>query len=558
MKEVLIMNLTRMGDLIQTTPVIIGLREKHPGVHITLLVNSAFAEICKFIPYIDRLIIFDIKGTIKTFYNDHDLIKGFRQIEDILKEINHVEYDLTINFTHSTDSAVLCSLIRTKEIRGASIDEAGHSIKRHPWIRYFFNVIPGRDYNPFHLCDMHVKVAEVMPCQKGLALHLSEEINVWVRTVLAEHGIRDSDLLIGLQLGASAEDKRWPAASFARLADRLAETFGAKIILTGSSSERELGNEFESITKIRPLNFIEKTNLDELAGLLKRCDLFISNDTGPLHIATAVGTTTINISLASVHFRETGPYGDGHYVIAPDVPCYPCGFNTDCKRPICKEVINTDNLFDLVDKVIREKDFSSIDNSALWRDVQVYRSFFENDGLIDYRPLIKKRLNKEVLFSYIYRKSCLKILDKEDVNDLNDGFRYFAEKLHLFYDLSSLNTKNYLEDEFDAMLRLRGLAEIGLAKLTLIALEAGKPVPDTAWIKETWADVPVIEKEIENIGYTHPPLKPLFILFRYGQEGLEGRDLAAMSEETRMLYSDLKKHISLMIQCIDSRAVNRA
>ncbi len=552
MNNVLIINLTRMGDLIQTTPVIVGLKEKYPRVRITLLVNSTFSEICKFIPLIDRLIIFDIKGLLETLRNGDDgLVKGFRYIEDILHEINSIYYDLTINFTHSNDSAVLSSLINTNEIRGAGIDSEGYSVKRHPWIRYFFNVIPGRDYNPFHLCDMHIKVGGAVPHKKGLHLKLPEEINDWARVVLKKEGVGDNDLVVGLQLGASAEDKRWPASSFARLAERLVETFGAKIILTGSGAEKSLGDEFESIANIKPLNFIGKTNLIELAGLLKRCNLFISNDTGPLHIATAVGATTINISLASVHFRETGPYGDGHYIVAPDIPCNPCGFQTDCKNPICKDVINQDNVFALVKGVLEGKTLDRLGDSGLWKDVQVYQSFFENDGFIDYRPLIKKRLRKETLFTYIYRQSWLKVLDREDPGGINGGYQYLVNKLHNWYECDSTTIETLIEDEFNAMLKLKSLADIGFAKLTHIASEARKSLPDVRWIKESWADVPAIDKEIEISGHTHPPLKPLSVLFRYGKEGLEGRDLASMSEETRLLYKDLRNHLSIMIQLIE-------
>lgn len=552
MKEVLIINLTRMGDLIQTTPVMAGLKEKHPGVRITLLVSSAFLEICRFIPFIDRLIVFDIKGFLDELSSgNHNLVKSFRYIEDIVEKINEVDYDLALNFTHSTDSAILLSMIKAKETRGIGIDDEGYSVKRHPWIRYFFNVIPGRDYNPFHLCDMHIKVSGAMPQKRGLHLNLTDDINICAKTILEKEGIKDTDHIIGLQLGASAEDKQWHVKSFANLADRLTEAFGVKILLTGTSEERSFGEEFETIAKTKPLNLIGKTNINELVGLLNRCNLFISNDTGPLHIATALGITTINISLASVHFRETGPYGEGHYVITPDIPCYPCGFRTDCKNRICKDTIDVDKVFILVENILKGKPFEEIKDSDLWKGVQVYKSYFDDHGFIDYRPLIKRTLNKEGFFSEIYRNTWLMILDRAELNHMDKIYQYIKRKFQEWYIYNPSNIGTMIEEEFNTLLKLKSLADTGLTKVSHIASEAKKPSPDIKWIKDTWTDVPIIEEEIEIIGHTHPALKPLSILFRYEKEALEGTHLTSLSEETSNIYIDLRNHVIIILQLIE-------
>ncbi len=209
MEDVLIVNLTRMGDLIQTTPVMAGLKDRYPGIRITLLVNSAFSEICKYIPHADRVFVLDINKILQGL-NREDPVGTFRYLEDILCKINDTVYDLVINFTHSTSSAVLISLLRTKEVRGLSMDKEGFTIKRHPWIRYFFNVIPGRDYNPFHLCDIYLKAGGVTPKGQGLHLEIPADAEERADNILTEGGVNSGDILVGLQLGASAEDKRWP------------------------------------------------------------------------------------------------------------------------------------------------------------------------------------------------------------------------------------------------------------------------------------------------------------------------------------------------------------
>ncbi len=553
MKEALVINLTRMGDLIQTTPVICGLKERYPGVRVTLLVNSAFSEICGFIPFIDRLIVFDIRGLLRMLRDERDgIVKAYRYIEGLLAEVNDTAYDVAINFTHSTDSAVLMSLIRAREKRGVGIDEKGFSVKRHPWIRYFFNVIPGREYNPFHLCDMHLKVGGVMPSERGLRLDVPGDIEEWMGMTLEKEGVGEGELLIGLQLGASAEDKRWPVSSFAALARRLTGSLGARVVLTGSAGEAGLGREFEALYGRGTINLIGKTDLRELAALIKRCDLFISNDTGPLHIATAVGTRTVNISLASVNFRETGPYGEGHYVVAPDIPCSPCGFMLDCKDTVCKELIKAGNVFDLVERVLREGMLEGIEDSPLWRDVQVYGSYFDRDGLIDYRPLIRRPLKRELLYNHIYRRTWTTVLDAPPVAEgIEEACRAVAERLRSWYTERSVTAVlDSLDEDMAALTRLLGVAEEAQARVTLISREAGRPSPDIQWIKETWADVPSLDREIETIGHTCRPLRPMTVIFRYGKEALEGEGLLEQAEETRRLYHELKAHASMILEIL--------
>ena len=422
LRNVLIINLTRMGDLIQTTPVMAALRKAHPGVRITLAVSNNFAGICPLMRHIDRLVVFPISDLVQMLHDGGTrLVHAYRLIEGSLNEINDTVYDMTLNFTHSSDSMVLTTLVKTAEIRGAMMDGRGHVSKRYPWMQYFFNVIPCRRDNPFHLCDIYLRAACPAPAERGLILDVPEEVGDRVADMLAEQGVGENDTLIGLQLGASAEDKRWPVLSFAEVADRLAGTLGARIVLTGSKGEAPHGEEFMAVTKTGALNFIGKTTLEDLAGLIKRCNLFISNDTGPLHIATAVGTATINVSMASVNFRETGPYGEGHYVIAPEAPCFPCDFGTQCGDPVCKAMVRVDHVFELARCMLAGAPFDWEDDE-LWRDAQVYRTSFGTDGFIDYEPLIQKPLRIEDLYRMIFRKTWPVILrETGEIRDMDVG-----------------------------------------------------------------------------------------------------------------------------------------
>lgn len=586
MKEVLIVNLTRMGDLVQTTPAIIAFKERYPDVRISAAVNSDFAEICSFIPSIDRLIVFDMNKFKSLFCLGGSLIKKFRYMEDFLKEINAVEYDLALNFTHSVPSAVLTSLIKAKETRGFTIDAEGHSIIRNQWIKYFFNVLPVRSYNPFHLCDIYTKAGGVVPERKGLLLSIPQNGEKLVDSLLEEHGIERNDLLVAFQLGASEDKRRWPVSCFAELAKKLTESHRVKILLVGSPSETGLGEEFNKISDIKVINLIGRTNLMELSAILKRCHLLVSNDTGPLHIATAVGTKVIGIFLSTAHYRETGPYGEGHLVVEADIACAPCGFQVECKEMLCKTVIKPDSIFELSAMMLNGEMPDSISdnmadnmkNPVLWKDIQVYRSFFDTDGLVNYRPLIKRKLKKEAFYTHLYRNTWLSVLDpvrkqapsftqiespfltgqfsngvdNKDIYDVKDISRLIAQRIEDWYEVNLSEFFSDIKKDIEAMQRLGELAEVFESTLKVIEKEAGKDSPDIELIKKMWGVVKPVEDEIAAAGYIYPEISPLTTMFVRERTTLEGEKITVLSRDARAIYNNLIKHVSALINIIES------
>ncbi len=549
MKEILIINLTRMGDLLQTTPLMAGLKEMHRGSRITLLVNSAFTEICRGIPFIDELIEFDMKDYRRRLLEKkYSLVENYNFIEGLISRINSREYDLAINVTHSAISAILTSFIRTKEIRGFSIDPEGHRVIKHPWMRYFFNVIPNRNYNPFHLVDMYLKIGGVKPEIKGLIYHAATEDEEKAALLLEREGIREGDMLVGFHLGASKSDKTWPVSSYAELAGMIAGAFGAKILLFGSPGEADLAGQFELNSYVTPVNYVGKTNIGELAALLRRCRLFISNDTGPLHIATSVGTRVIDISTANVHFMETGPYGEGHYVIQADLPCAPCGFDVKCTDMVCKSCIKSSAVFEVVKEAIGGEMNISIDNSQAGNNLQVYKSHFKDDGYLGFTPLIKQSINRETFYRILYRH--LWNIESGPMNGEADMIydNICMEMSH--YSLSDCFPEIMItvRKEIDVLSNLANLSEEGLKLISLIAEVAAKDYLDVRKIKEVWEKVGPVEKEIELIGHTNPCFRPLTLLFMYAKEALEGNDLKIISGASRAIYADLMNRSRNLLQ----------
>ncbi len=551
MKEILIINLTRMGDLLQTTPLMAGFKEANPEVRITLLINSSFVGVCKGIPFIDELIVFDMHGFRDRLLNkEYSVIENFRFIEDLINRINGKEYDLAMNLTHSRISALMISLVRTREKRGFTVDSEGHRVIKHPWLRYFFNVVPNREYNPFHLVDMYLKSGGVLAERKGLIFEMSGEDEKKSGELLTGQKVEENELLIGIHLGASKSDKTWPVSSFAALADMITAKLGYRILLFGSPSETDLGNEFEKIVKYRPINLIGKTGIGELAALLNRCSLLISNDTGPLHLATAVGTKVIDIFTANVHFLETGPYGEGHYVIQADIPCVPCSFNVKCSNMVCKEVTKPEIVFEVVKESLGKGSTLFEAGSELMKDIQVYRTHFEDNGLLGFSPLFKRRLKKEILYRILYRKIWTRDFNKTERN-AELVYKTLCRELASFYVLNNLDEISLsLGRDIIMLEHLSGLAKDGLELAGLIAEEAGNNDPDINKLKKTWKYLEEINNRIETAGHTNPHLMLFTTIFIYSIEALEGNDLPVLADNTCSIYKELLSGSAYMLQLI--------
>jgi hypothetical protein len=139
-----------------------------------------------------------------------------------------------------------------------------------------------------------------------------------------------------VQLGASEDRKQWPPERFAEVVDALPDELG-DIVLVGTPADRPLADRARARAR-RALHVATgDTSLMELAALLARCRLLLTNDTGTMHVASAVGLRVVDISTGPVFVHETGPYGAGHFAIESRLDCFPCAAGTQCHHYSCKE-----------------------------------------------------------------------------------------------------------------------------------------------------------------------------------------------------------------------------
>ena len=137
-KNILILNMTRMGDLIQSTPLIEGLHKKYPQAEITMIVSSDFAEFAKRIPHVKENIVFNLRQfNERSAQRDICWVEIYRYLQNFLETLAPRKYDLVVNLSHSKLSALMIAYLKFKNVRGFMCDETGNRKTEHPWMQYF-------------------------------------------------------------------------------------------------------------------------------------------------------------------------------------------------------------------------------------------------------------------------------------------------------------------------------------------------------------------------------------------------------------------------------------
>jgi ADP-heptose:LPS heptosyltransferase len=334
MKRILIVQLCRLGDILQTTPMLRGLRREHPDAEITLVLHDLVANAPVPAKLYDRKLAFPY-SRIGGGFSDapQDWNAHAEHVRQFLRDLGTEPFDLIVNLSHTDISGMLCALIPAREVRGCYIGGDRRRVVRGTWMTYFWSSSLWRDQGCFNLVDLQNWMAGVTSDGQPLEVDVTPAAHAAIDAWLSTHEIGDRHL-IAIQLGASEERKRWPAERFAQAVNLIPEELG-EIVFVGTAHERELFRQAEPHLRRRVHVAVGETSIPELAALLSRCRLLLTNDTGTMHVATAVGARVVDVSVGPVFVHETGPYGEGHFVIEPAIDCYPCALGADCQHMSC-------------------------------------------------------------------------------------------------------------------------------------------------------------------------------------------------------------------------------
>lgn len=337
-KRILLVRTDRLGDVVLTTPAIKAVRQAYPQAYLAMMVRPYTELAVKGNPYLNEVILYDKGGRHRSIIASI----GFAM------ELKKKNFDLCIIF-HPTNRAHIISYLAgiprrigydanfsfllTDHIRNTK-----HEGKKHEL-----------DYN----LDL-LKLLGIESEERELCVPVNDEAVKFIDELLTKSGIKKTDRVIVIHPGASCPSKIWPLERFAKLADRLIGSYGVKIVVIGGEDEKDAFcvNSVRKFMLKEALFLAGGLNISQLGALLKRAVLFVSNDSGPVHVAVAVKTPVVAIfgrNQPGLSPTRWGPLGPNDIVLHKDAGCWGVCLAHHCQRGFeCLKSISVEDVFSAI------------------------------------------------------------------------------------------------------------------------------------------------------------------------------------------------------------------
>ncbi|MGD0336649.1 MAG: lipopolysaccharide heptosyltransferase II [Candidatus Omnitrophota bacterium] len=339
-KRILIVRTDRIGDVLLSTPVIKALRSYYPDAYISMMVSSYAKDIVEGNPYLDEVIVYDKDKEHKSWWRSF----GFTQ------ELKIKKFDLAL-MLHPTNRVHLVTFFAgikkrvgyNRKLGFLLTDRLEHSKQR------------GEKHEAEYNFDL-LRYLGIEAQEKELFMPLRKESEEKVNDLFKQMQIKDTDTLLAIHPGASCPSKIWPCERFAEVADKLVEKYGFKVLVVAGPKDIRLAESVIKNMHHPSINLAGKSSVSQLASILKRCRLFISNDSGPVHIATAVGTPVIAIfgrSQAGLSPKRWGPLGIKDKILHKQVGCIECLAHNCIKEFACLKAISVDDVVSAADEILK-------------------------------------------------------------------------------------------------------------------------------------------------------------------------------------------------------------
>ncbi len=309
-KRLLVRTPNWIGDAVMSEPALSAVRKLFPSAEITWLAKPAIAELFQGHPACDKVVVYEDRGR-------HSGITGKWALAEMLRG---QRYELAILLQNAFEAAMLAFLSGIPRRFGYATD-GRKCLLSDPVVK----PTTTRHQVDYFLDMLRPLGVEGQASAPQLYLTAQEEREREQR--LAQFGFTEADCLVGLNPGSIyGGAKRWLPDRFAETADRLVRESGAKrirVVMVGARGEETLGQAIAERMATKPIVLSGRTSIRQLMAVIKRCSLFITNDTGPMHIAAAFGVPVVAI-FGPTDWRTTAPLGAAHSIVRHEVECAPC------------------------------------------------------------------------------------------------------------------------------------------------------------------------------------------------------------------------------------------
>jgi len=330
LEKILIIKPSSLGDIVLALPALSALRRNFPEAKISWLIRPEFAPLLENHPHLAEVISFDRKFLGKAWYHP----KAFAALVALIWRLRRSKFDAVFDFQGLFRTACLAWLTSCKRRFGMA--------NAREFAQLFYTQKIEQDQDCIHLVDYYLKIikaAGATDTDVRFEIPVNPADVDSANRLLASHDISSNDYVVFVP-GSTHSDKCWPVERFAALADRISSQFNLPIIAVGTESDKSKVDEIKNLTDVPIENFAGQTTLGELVALIKAAKLVVSNDTGPGHIAAALGTPLVMMFSWSNPAR-IAPYGRAECMVAREP--YSRGFkikSIDAKHSVKTITVN--------------------------------------------------------------------------------------------------------------------------------------------------------------------------------------------------------------------------
>jgi heptosyltransferase II len=315
-KKIIVRSTNWVGDAIISIPAMREVRRLFPKAHISLLASPWVSPIYSEVEFVDEILEYDNRG----------IHKGWSGLGRLAAELRCRHFDLAILLQNAFEAALIAFCARIPLRAGYARDGRSllltHACKIDPAVRrvhqayYYLGILSDLGLLAPRIWEQD----HILPINIGIRKVDQEAAAAMLRT----NGIRENEMMIAINPGAFyGEAKRWFPDRYAAVADALADKYGARIVIIGASSDTETARRVAENMASRPVVLAGQTTLGQLMGLIKGSSLLITNDSGPMHLAAALGVPQLAI-FGSTSEVATGPLNANATVLKHQVDCNPC------------------------------------------------------------------------------------------------------------------------------------------------------------------------------------------------------------------------------------------
>ena len=331
-ERILAIRLSSLGDIISVLPAVACLKKRYPRAAIDWLVSSNFVNLLQNNPDIDEIIPWN-----RELWRKKQFLAGAKEMTRLIHLLREKAYDVVYDFQNQFRSGLFGYAAKIPKRIGFANSPEHNSM-------FYTEKVALNSKTTLHFLERNLLLADFsLGSDKEFNIRPDDSDKSHVEELLKSIPPKLDGPLITICPSARWETKLWPPSHFAELAARLVDKVNARIVFVGTESDNAIVEKIAAFKDFPYMSAAGKTTLRQLAYLIGRSRLMVTNDSGPMHIAAAMGVSTVSI-FGPTNPELTGPYGANHSVVVSQVECVGCGkrqcpSNLECLHSITADQV---------------------------------------------------------------------------------------------------------------------------------------------------------------------------------------------------------------------------